>query len=104
MADTQENAIEAWDLFVRTYNAKYPEAADRLLEDRNSTPAFYDFPAERWQHMRTTNPIESTFTTVRLGTAKARGCFPSQTVWNTVYAGRRRENGEATGGIDDWRK
>ena len=63
LADTKENAIKAYELFLRTYETKYPKATDCLLKDRESLLAFYDFPAEHWQHIRTTNPIGSTFAT-----------------------------------------
>ena len=61
--------------FVKTYEAKYPKAAQCLEKDRDALLTFYDFPAEHWRHIRTTNPIESTFATVRLRTNKVRGCF-----------------------------
>lgn len=64
-ADTRENANKALDLFEATYRAKYPKAVECLLKDREALLAFYDFPAEHWVHLRTTNPIESTFATVR---------------------------------------
>ena len=73
MAATREDAIKAFDLFVATYKAKYPGAAECLEKDRQKLLAFYDFPAEHWLHLRTTNPIESTFATVRLRTDKTRG-------------------------------
>jgi len=68
MAATRDNANLALDLFVETYVAKYPKAADCIVKDREKLLAFYDFPAEHWKHLRTTNPIESTFATVRLCT------------------------------------
>src|ERR1051325_2131051 len=67
-------AEKAFDLFLKTGEAKYPKAAEWLVKDREALLAFYDFPAEHWLHIRTTNPIESTFSTVRLRTAKTRGC------------------------------
>ena len=73
MADTREHAGEAFDLFEKTYEAKYPKAVDCLRKDRESLLAFYDFPAEHWKHLRTTNPIESTFATVRLRTKRTKG-------------------------------
>lgn len=85
MADTKENAIKAYNLFIKSYEVKYPKATDCLLKDRESMLAFYDFPAEHWQHIRTTNPIESTFATVRLRTARIRGCFSTQTVTNMAF-------------------
>jgi len=66
MAPTREDAHQAFDHFVATYQAKYPGAVECLGKDRDGLPAFYDFPAEHWIHLRTTNPIESTFATVRL--------------------------------------
>ena len=60
----------AFDLFIATYEQKYPKAVECLEKDRETLLAFYDFPAEHWVHIRTTNPIESTFSTVRLRTDK----------------------------------
>jgi putative transposase len=65
---------KAFDLFLTTYEAKYPKATECLEQDRETLLTFYDFPAEHWLHLRTTNPIESTFATVRLRTTKTRGC------------------------------
>jgi putative transposase len=72
-AETKAAAEKAFDLFVETYAAKYPKATDCLLKDRETLLVFYDFPAEHWIHLRTTNPIESTFSTVRLRTNKTKG-------------------------------
>jgi putative transposase len=74
MADTRENANKAFDQFVATYEAKYPKAVECLTKDRDVLLTFYDFPAEHWIHLRTTNPIESTFATVRLRTKRTKGC------------------------------
>jgi transposase-like protein len=73
MADTRANANQAFDAFVAAYEAKYPKAAQCLRKDREELLAFYDFPAEHWIHLRTTNPIESTFATVRLRHRKTKG-------------------------------
>ena len=73
MADTRENANKAFDQFVATYGAKYPKAVACLKKDRDVLLTFYDFPAEHWIHLRTTNPIESTFATVRLRTKRTKG-------------------------------
>ena len=73
MADTKQHANEAFDLFVATYEAKYPKAVECLKKDRDVLLTFYDFPAEHWLHLRTTNPIESTFATVRLRTKRTKG-------------------------------
>jgi putative transposase len=72
-AATRAEAERAFDLFVATYQAKYGKAAECLAKDREELLAFYDFPAEHWVHLRTTNPIESTFATVRLRTVKTKG-------------------------------
>lgn len=74
MAETKAEAVKAFDLFLETYQAKYPKATDCLAKDRDVLLTFYDFPAEHWVHIRTTNPIESTFATVRLRSAKTKGC------------------------------
>ncbi len=73
MAATKEEALKAMDKFKATYQAKYPKAVECLLKDKEELLAFYDFPAEHWQHLRTSNPIESTFATVRLRTSKTKG-------------------------------
>ena len=73
MADTRAHAQEAFDLFIETYQAKYPKAAECLQKDRDALLAFYDFPAEHWIHLRTTNPIESVFSTVKHRQKKTRG-------------------------------
>ncbi len=74
MAPTKAEAEKASDLFGTTFEAKYPKATACLAEDREVLLAFYDFPAEHWVHIRTTNPIESTFATVRLRTRRTKGC------------------------------
>ena len=74
MAPTKEKALAAFDNFISTYQAKYPKAVQCLSKDRETTLAFYDYPAEHWQHIRSTNPIESIFATVRLRMYKTRGC------------------------------
>jgi putative transposase len=73
MASTRAEANKAFDLFIETYESKWPKATDCLKKDREALLAFYDFPAEHWQHLRTTNPIESTFATVKLRTYRTKG-------------------------------
>src|SRR5690606_27679800 len=73
MAATRAKAHEAFDLFIATYEAKYPKATACLEKDRDALLTFYDFPAEHWAHLRTTNPIESTFATVRLRHRRTKG-------------------------------
>lgn len=84
-ADTKDDAERYFDIFVQVYEAKYPKAAQCLTKDRDALLTFYDFPAEHWRHIRTTNPIESTFATVRLRTAKVRGCFSATTVTTMAF-------------------
>jgi putative transposase len=74
MAETRQQANQAFDLFVESFEAKYPKAVECLIKDRDVLLTFYDFPAEHWVHLRTTNPIESTFATVRLRTVRTKGC------------------------------
>jgi transposase-like protein len=74
MAENRAAAEQAFDHFLLTYEAKYAKASECLAKDREALLTFYDFPALHWQHIRTTNPIESTFATVRLRTNKTRGC------------------------------
>jgi transposase-like protein len=85
MAATRADAVAALEKFARDHRAKYPKAVECLLKDREELLAFYDFPAEHWQHLRTTNPIESTFATVRLRTAKTKGCGSRQACLTMVF-------------------
>lgn len=85
MADTRANAQKAFALFVATYEAKYPKAVACLAKDRDVLLTFYDFPAEHWIHLRTTNPIESTFATVRLRTKRTKGCGSRIACLTMVY-------------------
>ena len=74
-AETREDAGKAFDLFLVTYEPKYPKAALCLEKDREELMAFYDFPAQHWQSIRTSNPIESTFATIRHRTKRSKGCL-----------------------------
>jgi len=74
MAETRKLAQKAFEVFVSTFQAKYPQAVECLVKDKDVLLTFYDFPAEHWVHLRTTNPIESTFATVRLRTERTKGC------------------------------
>ena len=74
MAETKENALKAYRHFLDVYSDKYPKAVECLKKDEEVLFSFYDFPAAHWIHIRTTNPIESTFATVRLRTARTKGC------------------------------
>jgi transposase-like protein len=84
-ADDKDEAERLFNDFIQVYGAKYPKAAQCLEKDRDALLTFYDFPAEHWRHIRTTNPIESTFATVRLRTAKVRGCFSANTVITMAF-------------------
>tara|TARA_B100001167_G_scaffold189599_1_gene154593 strand:- start:1747 stop:2151 length:405 start_codon:yes stop_codon:yes gene_type:complete len=93
----------AFDFFVETYDVKYDKATAKLANDRDVLLAFYDFPAEQWKHVRTSNPIESTFATVRHRNGKAKGCLSrktglamafrlmmsAQTKWRKLYGANR---------------
>ena len=85
MAETKKEANAAFDLFVETYGVKYERAVKKLTKDRDQLLAFYDFPAEHWKHIRTTNPIESIFSTVRNRTRKTRGCLNRKTALAMVF-------------------
>ncbi len=78
-AETKTEAGAAFDFFVETYGAKYDKAVGKLTKDRAVLLSFYGFPAEHWKHIRTTNPIESTFATVRHRTGKTKGCLSRKT-------------------------
>ena len=85
MAATKADAETAFDAFIETYALKYDKAARCLAKDRDPLLAFYDFPAEHWVHLRTTNPIESTFATVRHRTMRAKGCLSNATALAMVF-------------------
>lgn len=72
-AEDREHAEKAVKVFAKTYEAKWPKAVAKVIDDAEELLAFYDFPAEHWIHLRTTNPIESTFSTVKLRTKVTRG-------------------------------
>jgi transposase-like protein len=74
-AETKSDAEKAFDLFIKTYEPKYPKAALCLQKDRQELMAFFDFPAQHWQSIRTSNPIESAFATIRHRTKRSKGCL-----------------------------
>jgi transposase-like protein len=80
-ADTREHANGAFDLFLETYRAKYPKAAECLAKDREALLAFYGFPAEHWIHLRTTNPIESTFARCVIDIARRKAMAHARRAW-----------------------
>src|SRR5258708_11206084 len=83
LAETKVEAEKAFDLFVKTYEAKYPKATECLAKDCEALLTFYDFPGEHWVHIRKTNPIESVFATVRLRHDKTKGSG-TRTAWLTL--------------------
>lgn len=85
MAPTRREAYQAFDRFIAAYQAKYPKATDKLVKDREALLAFYAFPAEHWQHLRTTNPIESTFATVRHRTTRTKNCLSRSTFLGLAF-------------------
>ena len=85
MASTRIDAEAACDAFIEAYGVKYEKAVECLTKDRTALLAFYDFPAEHWQHLRTTNPIESAFATVRHRTIRARGCLSNKTALAMIF-------------------
>lgn len=85
MAATRAEALTAFERFLSTYGAKYPKATEKLMKDREALLAFYDFPAEHWAHLRTTNPIESTFATVRHRTTRTRNCVSRATFLGLAF-------------------
>ncbi|AKK23914.2 hypothetical protein MB84_25750 [Pandoraea oxalativorans] len=97
MAATRAEALVAFNHFVDTHSAKYPKVVEKLTQDRDELLAFYDFPAEHWQHLRTTNPIESTFATVRHRTKRTRNCVSRATFLGLAF--KLIESAE-----DSWRR
>ena len=85
MAATRMDAEAALDAFIEVYGVKYEKAAECLTKDRTALLAFYDFPAEHWPHLRTTNPIESAFATVRHRTIRAKGCLSNKTALAMIF-------------------
>lgn len=85
LSDSRKNAYNAFDKFINKYNEKYPKAINCLKKDKVELMNFYDFPAMHWQHIRTTNPIESTFATVKHRTRKSKGCFSRQTIVASTF-------------------
>jgi len=102
LAPTKESALKAFEAFLALYELKYPKACECLRKDKDELLTFYDFPAAHWPHLRTSNPIESTFATVRLRTERTKGCGSRTAtltmVWQLARAaqkGWRRLNGSA---------
>lgn len=85
MAETKKDALAAFDAFVEIWGVKYDKAVECLTKDREALLAFYDFPAEHWKHLRTTNVIESAFATVRHRTVRAKGCLSNKTALAMIF-------------------
>ena len=85
MAETKRQAEKAFGRFIRDYEKKYPKAAEKLAKDKESLLSFYEFPAEHWVHIRTTNPIESTFATIRHRTTRTKNCVSRNTLLGLVF-------------------
>jgi putative transposase len=85
MAETKKDALAAFDAFVETWAVKYDKAVECLIKDRDALLAFYDFPAEHWKHLRTTNVIESSFATVRHRTIRSKGCLSNKTALAMIF-------------------
>ncbi len=84
-AETQEEAETAFGLFIKTYGAKYPKATICLQKDHDELMAFYDFPAMHWQSIRTSNPIESAFATIRHRTKRSKGCLSRKGMLHMMF-------------------
>src|SRR5713101_4994314 len=85
MAETKKDALLAFDAFVETWGVKYDKAVECLIKDRGALLAFYDFPAEHWKHLRTTNVIESSFATIRHRTVRSKGCLSNKTALAMIF-------------------
>jgi putative transposase len=85
MAETKKDALAAFHAFVETWGVKYDKVVECLIKDRDALLAFYDFPAEHWKHLRTTNVIESSFATVRHRTVRSKGCLSNKTALAMIF-------------------
>jgi len=105
-ADTQSNAYQAFDRFEQMFAAKYPKAVQCLQKDREELLAFYDFPAMHWQSIRTTNPIESAFSTIRHRTKRSKGCLSREGMLQMMFKLGQcaQQNWRRLRGFDDLNK
>src|SRR5215212_6960782 len=85
MAETKKDALVAFDAFIETWGVKYARAVECLIKDRDALLVFFDFPAEHWKHLRTTNVIESSFATVRHRTVRSKGCLSNKTALAMIF-------------------
>jgi putative transposase len=84
-AESKKDALTAFDAFVETWAVKYDKTVECLTKDRDALLVFYDFPAEHWKHLRTTNVIESSFATVRHRTVRSKGCLSNTTALAMIF-------------------
>ena len=98
MAETEKDALAAFDAFIEISGVKYDEVVECLIKDRDALLPFYNFPAEHWKHLRTTNPIGSSFATVRHRTVGSKGCLSNKTALTMIFklAGPPRKAGIAS--------
>ena len=85
MTEGRADAEQAFDAFIERFAAKYPKATECLHKDRETLLAFYDFPAEHWVHIRTSNVIESSFATIRHRSKQAKGCVTRITMLTMIF-------------------
>src|SRR5262249_24368855 len=85
IAETKHDALAPFDVFPETWGVKYDKAVECLIKDRDSLLSFYDFPAEHWKHLPTTNVIESSFATVRHRTVRSKGCLSNKTALAMIF-------------------
>jgi hypothetical protein len=85
MAETKKVALAAFDAFIETWGVKYNKAVECVTKDREALLAFYDFPAEHWKHLQTTNVIESSFATIRHRTVRSKGCLLNKTALAMIF-------------------
>ena len=105
-AQTKEKAESAFDIFIKVYEPKYPKATLCLHKDRDELLAFYAFPAQHWQSIRTTNPIESTFGTIRHRTKRAKGCLTRDGMLHMMFklgqCAQTKQPPAKAGGFKKW--
>ena len=93
-APDRKSAVEEIDIFQKEYGPRYAKAVETLIKDQDRMLTFFDFPAEHWLHLRTTNPIESTFATVKARTKKTKGAGSRKAglamAWKLVIAAQDR--------------
>ena len=84
-AETKAPCELAFDAFIESYTPKYARVTDCMSKDRDTLLAFYDFPTKHWRHLQTSNPIESTFATLRHRTIRSKGCLSNSTALAMLF-------------------